>query len=674
MKRNVSDWEAEESDMKEESGAFFSELDPRFASFNRHHSQDWVQTQHQTQNSNSAKQDLSGKQTQDSVLWLELGLCKALVRAVAHLGFVAPTPVQAASIPAAIAGHDLCVRAVTGSGKTAAFLLPTLHRLLTSTPQKMAMLQSKRKHIRGLIIVPSRELGVQCHEMAKQLMHFTTDLTIALAIGGVAHQAQEAALEAAPDLVIATPGRMADLLHNYRGSFGSIDLSGLEVLILDECDKLLTTTNKDQVRDICSRCPEETRQTLMFSATMTKEVDEFAKEFLIKPRNVDIGHVALASQLKQHFIRVQDLKKKRAREADGNEQQSEPQEHEVKIKTQFIVAACRCFYTTSVLIFTKYRSTTHRLAKVFNFLGLPAAELQGNQTQEERFKALQQFASKEVNFLFSTDVASRGLDIKGIQVVINFDLPPTLAAYIHRVGRTARIGENGTAVSLVNEETDADIIRKILTISGNINEHQVASVKRRDIPISAVKQAAEDIDKVFPKVREALAAEQVEEQIALAEKKLARSTNQSSLGDILTSKPKRQWCLSKAERKERDDQAKQVYEKESEVLLNRMHTEMTQLDREEGARLKKQRSERRAEKEKKQRKRDQENAVRKEQRQAEAKKSQKGLLKKLKVKKMRQARSAKRAEAREQKGLRPRQHKGGKKALKKTRHTKKAKH
>lgn len=694
----------------------------------------------------------SGEQMQDSILWLELGLCKALIRAVAHLGFVAPTPVQTEAIPAIATGADCCVRAVTGSGKTAAFVLPMLHQLLTKSPIRQTSMGSKRRYIRAVILVPSRELGVQCHEMVKSLMQFTTEIRTTLAIGGIASSAQEAALEQAPDIVIATPGRLIDILHNYKGPYGAIDLSGVEMVVLDECDKMLTITLKDQVVDIVDRIPAETRQMLLFSATMTSEVDEFAKEYLFDPKNVDIGHVALASQLRQQFVRIKidnlilpaikavhhegeidndeddsaaqrkkkaakkrrggndeenrmdsesdddetkekkkRVRSKRARDEskEGNEAEEERQkedeqlfgpsiqEHVTKVKTRYLVALCEKYFKKAVLVFTKYRTTAHRLQKVFALLGLRSAELQGNQLQEERFESLRQFASGEVQYLFCTDVASRGLDIKGVNTVINFDLPPTLTAYIHRVGRTARIGDSGTAVALVHETMDADIMRKILTVSGNINQHQVASVKRRDIPEEALNEAMMKVNEVFPRVREILAAENLVDKISMAEKKLSRERTDPratfSLGEAITSKPKRTWCLSKKERKERDALARKKYEEEAEVTITEAQQELADLDKDQGRFLQKQKTTRRQLREKKQREREKELDKIKEQKMKFAKKVQAGNVKKLKKQKIRESRKAQRAENREKKGRPAFKHTDGKKHNKKSRHRNKPK-
>ncbi|KAG5482792.1 hypothetical protein LSCM1_06822 [Leishmania martiniquensis] len=657
------------------------------------------------------------KQTQEKIMWLELGLCKALIRAVSHLGYIAPTPVQAEAIPAVLRGADVCARAVTGSGKTAAFLLPLAHLLLTRQPQKAMTMNSRRRFIRAVVLLPTRELGVQCQDMLGQLLQFTSGLTVALTIGGVAPAAQEAALDAVPDILVATPGRLVDYIHNYKNGAG-LDLTGVEVVVLDECDKMLTVTLQDQVLDVLQHVPEETRQVLIFSATMTKEVDDFAKEQLYRAVNIDIGHVALQSKLRQQFVRIRTtpaastsaaevaiesggasadvetandgatprekrlqrrkrLRAERASADDAEDAQDSAaagdneQSHIAKVKTRYLVALCQNYLKDKTMIFCRYRTTAHRLALVFNALGLPAAEVQGNQCQEERFQAFEKFARSDVRYLITTDVASRGLDIQGVATVLNYDLPPTLTAYIHRVGRTARIGQTGTAVSLVHEVEDADIMRKILSISGAINDHQVATVKRRDMPDALLVKASNDIDDVFPQVRAQLAAEQLEEKIAQAEKRYGGTGD--GFHREVTTPARREWCLSREERRKRDEEARRLYEKEAEVTISHFQNELSNLERQETEILQRQRKLRRVERDKKAREVDKIKARARELRVKSEKKIQAGVVKKLKQRKIRQAAKERRAAARAQKGAAPYKHGDGRQRNKKSRHKKRMK-
>jgi ATP-dependent RNA helicase DDX27 len=556
------------------------------------------------------KSELTGKQLQDAVQWLDMGLAKSLVRAVSHAGFLAPTPVQAMSIPKALQRVDLCVRAVTGSGKTAAYMLPLIHHLITTSPYPKH--GPHRRHPRSLILVPSRELAQQCDASAQQFSQFCEGLTRTVVMGGVSAQAQEAALANGPDLVIATPGRMCDVYTNFDLSAvshralqaatamadgaaaspdliagGSIarsrlhyaqhsqtksaptvakattnrardflDLSRMEVVVFDEVDKLVAPEMLDQVKDIAERvinrrtplnkagrtlAPKDESvdppQVCLFSATMTQAVDTFAELYLgNKSQNVDVGHVALASQLRQHFVRVASVDGLETVVSENHEAGTTSEASSLtRAKTAYLLGACTQHYRgPGVLVFAKFRTTVHRLVTLFNVLAnkpefehLRATELQGTQSVDERTAALNAFKAGEVNFLFATDVASRGLDLSGVATVINYDLPAHLTAYIHRVGRTARIGAKGLAVSLVNEKADAEIMRAVVALSrsSNLSDTKVSTseVRRRNIDASTIATAVSAINDVFPIVRELIAAEDAERQLAIAEAKLSKS-------------------------------------------------------------------------------------------------------------------------------------------------------
>jgi ATP-dependent RNA helicase DDX27 len=587
--------------------------------------------------------DATGKQLQDAVQWLDLGLCKSLVRGVTHLGFVNPTPVQALAIPQAIAKKDVCVRAVTGSGKTAAYLLPTLHHLATVTPSG-----AFRRCIRSMLIVPTRELALQCESAAKQLSAFCNPpIKIAAVIGGMSAQAQETALANGPDLVIATPGRICDVYCNFDmsslrgadmlaaaerpGSNGRsklhyaahsqtksaptvaksttnrardfLDLTRIEIFIMDECDKLVAPELLPQVRDIAQRVIHRRApvgkasrllaarddsaappQVMMFSATLTTAVDEFANEFLdAKPANIEIGSVALAAQLRQHFIRVDPLPPQVMKTLEPEAKADAISDPELqatltKAKTVHLVAACcGAYQQPGTLIFAKHRTTVHRLCLLFNAIAeknpelgfLKADELQGDLPIEHRLASLQRFQRHETRFLFATDVASRGLDLEGcVSTVINYDLPPSLPAYIHRVGRTARIGKRGTAMSLVHESTDAVVMRGILALSQQRRDesHIGTEVRRRVLSEAELESAALQTASCFDQVREHLHAEEVERKIEEVEKRLARNFD-----DSLVPLTTRQRAL--ASQRQRltmlEEHAKAAASSENEPMRNR---------------------------------------------------------------------------------------------------------
>jgi ATP-dependent RNA helicase DDX27 len=334
------------------------------------------------------------------------------------------------------------------------------------------------------------------------------------------------------------------------------------------------------------------------------------------------------------------------------------------------------------LIFAKYRSTVHRLCAIFQHVGFKAAELRGDLDIDVRSQAISDFTSGAVNYLFTTDIASRGLDLPAVSTVINFDLPPTLSSYIHRVGRTARIGHGGTAVSLVDDDTDGELMRRIMSLSKSESSHQIASVKRREIAEADVLKAAEEVNKIFPRVKAQLAAEVVEKQLETAEKKMQHIDNltarQQSLhaalstttsagmkkGGFTTNKvgavaqaalaaPKRMWALSKSERAKREAAAKEVYTQELEskltVLQNEANEPNALLERANKAQIATRRKQREHEAHQKEKQKE----LRKSQRKREEQKVRAGAVKKLKQRKLRQAKKEERKEKREASGKKP---------------------
>ncbi|CAD2221865.1 Helicase conserved C-terminal domain containing protein, putative [Angomonas deanei] len=493
-----------------------------------------------------------------------------------------------------------------------------------------------------------------------------------------------------------------------------------EVVVKVQEQKEIIQTDGSPQHHVSRGTPHYFLQMCMFSATMTDDVDKFASEFLVNPVNIDIGHVALQANLRQQFVRVvmpteeevqqQQKEAEEAQEGGKKRIRSKRLREEKKlegsdgkggaavlphisiVKTQYLVALCETYFAqTKTIIFCKYKSTAHRLCLLFNQLALPAVEIQGNQTQEERFTAMARFTAAPdplvqtttVNFLITTDVAARGLDISAIKLVINFDLPATLTTYIHRVGRTARIGSSGLAVSLVYEAEDAAIMRKIVLISGTMNTpveeegrapQHMASVKRRDVPPEVLQRARERIEGVFNNVRALLAAEEMEEKIAKAEKRFLRSDKTDrSFAETYMAQPRKEWILSKTEKRKREEEARQQYEKESEITLNRFQNELSALDKEEQQFLAKQKVQKQVERRKREKVKEVVKEKQRELRKKAEKKINAGVVKKLKKKKLREASKEKRAASRAANGKKAYVHGDGKKRNKKSRHSKKAK-
>ncbi|KAI8896190.1 P-loop containing nucleoside triphosphate hydrolase protein [Globomyces pollinis-pini] len=436
-----------------------------------------------------------------------LSLSRPILKAIAAMGFVKPTDIQAKTIPLALQGRDICGSAITGSGKTAAFMIPILERLLfrpKSTPA-----------IRVLILVPTRELGAQCHSVAMSLSKFST-IQACLCVGGLSTKLQEAELRKLPDVVIATPGRLIDHIHNSR----SFSLDHVEILVIDEADRILEDGFKDELNEIIKNTPKK-RQTMLFSATMTENIDELIKLSLQRPIRLFVDNAqSMTSKLIQEFIRIR-----------GHREEARP---------AILAALCSRTYPSETLIFFRSKAAAHHMKIVFGLLGLKAAELHGNLTQLQRLESLEQFRDKKVDFLLCTDLASRGLDISGIKTVINYDMPNTYSIYVHRCGRTARGDASGRAVSLVGEQ-DRIILKLALKNSRDV-------VKHRIVPSKVVQKYEEVLKGLTETIKEIYEEEKEDKLMSQAEMEVNKAENILKYEDEIKSRPARVWFQSETEK------------------------------------------------------------------------------------------------------------------------------
>ena len=436
---------------------------------------------------------ISEGQKQDNTSWLDLPLCKPLQHSIAECGWITPTPVQCKAIPMAIEGYDVCCRAVTGSGKTGTFLIPILQRLLTDKPQKVS--------IRAVAILPTRELAVQCFNMLEQLSKRFSNIRKSLVIGGLSVAAQQRELRNRPEVVVATPGRLIDALRNAQG----VSLEGLEILVLDEADRLLSLGFRSQLEELLKHCPT-TRQTLLLSATMTREVNELASLSLDKPLNVDVGHVAIASNLTQEFIRL-------------------PKDSEDPARLSYISCLCTHEFRKGVIVFCDKKARAERVKALLELLGVKCTELHQNISQTERLEALDKFRTRAVDILVTTEVAARGLDIAGVRTVINYDLPADITGYVHRVGRTARIGNIGRAVSFVGEK-NLVLMKKVVKLSkSQIGSSATSKIRRRVIEDDRVSAMDRKVKSMSEKLRERVTHKAMERELANAERKVSKQQN-----------------------------------------------------------------------------------------------------------------------------------------------------
>ncbi|KAK7803310.1 hypothetical protein U0070_009070 [Myodes glareolus] len=439
----------------------------------------------------------------------DMNLSRPLLKAITTMGFKQPTPIQKACIPVGLLGKDICACAATGTGKTAAFALPVLERLIYK-PRQAAV-------TRVLVLVPTRELGIQVHSVTKQLAQFCS-ITTCLAVGGLDVKSQEAALRAAPDILIATPGRLIDHLHNCP----SFHLSSIEVLILDEADRMLDEYFEEQMKEIIRMCSHH-RQTMLFSATMTDEVKDLASVSLKNPVRIFVNsNTDVAPFLRQEFIRIRPN-----REGD---------------REAIVAALLMRTFTDHVMLFTQTKKQAHRMHILLGLLGLQVGELHGNLSQTQRLEALRRFKDEQIDILVATDVAARGLDIEGVKTVINFTMPNTVKHYVHRVGRTARAGRAGRSVSLVGEEE-----RKMLK---EIVKAAKAPVKARIIPQDVILKFRDKIEKMEKDVYAVLQLEAEEKEMQHSEAQIDTAKRLLEKGkETADQEPERSWFQTKEERK-----------------------------------------------------------------------------------------------------------------------------
>ena len=346
-----------------------------------------------------------------------LGLDANILKAIQEAGYTAPTPIQAAAIPEILAGHDLIGIAQTGTGKTAAFTLPLLHRLAAPTDA------AQRPAIRALILAPTRELVVQIQENVRSYAKYL-QLGIATVFGGVGERPQIQALRAGTELIIATPGRLLDLMGQRCGDF-----SRLECLILDEADRMLDMGFLPAIKRVVSALPRK-RQTLLFSATLSKEIESLTHEFQHKPKTVQIGRRSNPAESVTQFV-------------------YEVPRH---LKHNLLSHLLQDPKMDTVLVFTRTKHGADRIARRLEGSGIKSATLHANRSQNQRLRALNDFRTGAVRVLVATDIAARGIDVDGISHVVNIDFPMQPEDYVHRIGRTGRAQAIGDAISFVCQD------------------------------------------------------------------------------------------------------------------------------------------------------------------------------------------------------------------------------
>ncbi|MDF1503930.1 DEAD/DEAH box helicase [Roseisolibacter sp. H3M3-2] len=347
----------------------------------------------------------------------DLGLAEPVLRAVADSGYERPTPIQAQAIPLVLRGRDVMGLAQTGTGKTAAFSLPVVHRLLGGP-----------RRTRALVLTPTRELCVQV-EASVRTYGVHADVDVAPVYGGVPYEPQEEALRGGVDVVVATPGRLLDHLEK-----GNVVFDELEILVLDEADRMLDMGFAPQINRVVERIPPY-RQTLLFSATMPPEVEALARKYLRKPVVVQVGRRNTATRTVTHAV------------------YPVPRDR----KSSLLAALLRKPEMDTVLVFVRTKPAADRVVRHLEAEGITAVAMHGDKSQVQRTQALEDFRSGAVRVLVATDIAQRGLDISGITHVINYDVPEQAEDYVHRIGRTGRAAATGDAYTFMAPDEIATV-------------------------------------------------------------------------------------------------------------------------------------------------------------------------------------------------------------------------
>jgi len=347
----------------------------------------------------------------------KLALQPSLLKAIESCGYTAPTPIQENAIPVVLAGDDLIGIAGTGTGKTAAFMLPALHRL-----EESRINNAGGRKTRILALTPTRELAEQITKATRDFAKFGGRTSISSIIGGIPYRRQAASLSPAPDIIIATPGRLIDYLQNKQ-----INLSAVETLVLDEADRMLDMGFIDDVKLIIQATPAN-RQTLMFSATFDNQIANFARTVLKNPKQISIT---------------------KGKHQKANIEQRIYMVHDIQQKTKLLNELITSENVFKAIIFSATKRGADKLAKQLCDQGYMASELHGDLRQNQRNAVIDKMRKDKIQFLVATDVAARGLDIEGITHVFNFDFPTYAEDYVHRIGRTGRAGKSGVAISLV---------------------------------------------------------------------------------------------------------------------------------------------------------------------------------------------------------------------------------
>lgn len=458
------------------------------------------------------------QKTFDYEAWSALALIKPLLKALDDLDFERPTKIQAISIPMIFSGKDVLGSSVTGSGKTAAYLLPII--------QQMIRQKSSTPSIKAVIVLPTRELAIQCFEMFKHLNKYTK-LSAAVVIGKIDLASQEIDLRRSPDIVFATPGRLIDLAMNSKGVY----FDDISFLVFDEADKLLDLGFKSEIEEIIRLLNSTSVQTLLFSATLEKNVEKLIKLALKNPLRVEANpEFSLSNTLQQEIVKLKSF--------DSDE-----------IRQAVLVYLLKRLKYKKCIVFLKRKSDCHKLYLACTLLKIVVVELHGNLIQSDRNAAVEKFTNNDCVML-ATDLAARGLDFQNVDYVINLEMPSELTKYIHRIGRTARAGSLGSCITLVSDSEMVNF-KKLIKKTGE-------NVLSRKVDFAEVQKIERKMEHLGAKIRELIFQERLDKELYQAEMEVNKANNLLNHETEIYSRPKREWFISNEEKEEIVKNSKKV--------------------------------------------------------------------------------------------------------------------
>ena len=473
-------------------------------------------------------------------------LSKLIIKALSEMEYYTPTKVQEKVIPIALNGHDIFVNSETGSGKTACFLLPIVQRIIFSRNSKENKKNKNENNIiqnQALIIVPTRELALQCNEMLTQFLKYI-DLNFVFLCGGLSVENQLKQMKnKIPDIIITTPGRLLDLIYNNK----NLSLEHVNILVLDEADKLLELGFKDAIFEILELIKKnKNRQTLLFSATLNPKLLDLGEHALNNPIKIKIAQSAILTNLSQSIIRIKF---------------ANLEQNNYEKRMAYLLSIIKQKKLNRTIIFFNTKQDCHKCILYFSKFGLDSCvELNGDKSQTERIKSLEDFQKGNVKFLIATDIAGRGIDIEKVKCVINFQMPLIGERYIHRVGRTARKGYVGEAITICDDK-ERLLIKKIF-------KKEKVDIKVKPIKINndEIKDLYKKIIKIKDEIDNKIIDEKAEKQFEMAEKDIEKTMNIKLHQNEIKNRPKKIWYETTKEKRKKAKKLKKEFEKKKKDL------------------------------------------------------------------------------------------------------------